>query len=116
MEQRAVDEANSDPPVGGGLDCVVLENRIPNPDLNGNAARTAEGAATDRLLNIADDLIADDMGKQARNDLTLVPGLDAGRNEHWLRPRLLRIQASVVPQFFSGFACPMRSKYSWCRQ
>ena len=30
MEQRAVDKANSDPPVGRGLDDVALVNRITN--------------------------------------------------------------------------------------
>ena len=64
-------------PVGCGLDHVALANRIASHDLNGNAVRTPEGAATYRGLNIADDL-----GKQGRNGLTVVPGLDAERNEH----------------------------------
>ena len=77
VEHSAVDEANSDPPVGCGLDHVALANRIADHDLNGNAARSPEGAATVRRLNIADDL-----GKQGRNGLTVVSRLDAGRNEH----------------------------------
>ena len=68
VEHGAVDEANSDPPVGCGLDHVALANRIADHDLNGNAARTPEGAATDRRLNIADDL-----GKQGRSGLASSP-------------------------------------------
>ena len=75
VEHGAVDEANSDPPVGCGLDHVTLANRIADDDLNGNAVRTPEGAAADRCLNIADDL-----GKRGRSGLALVPELDAGRN------------------------------------
>ena len=84
VEHGAVDEANPDPPVGCGLNHVSLANRITSRDLNGNAARTPEGAAAFRRLNIANDL-----GKQARNGLTVVSRPDAERNEHWLRPRLL---------------------------
>src|SRR5712672_3857833 len=83
VEYGAVDEANSDPPVGCGLDRVALANGIADHDSNGNAVRSSEGAATDRRLNIAGDL-----GKQGQN--ALVPELDAGRNEHCLGPRLLR--------------------------
>ena len=75
VEHGAVDEANSDPPVGCGLDHVTLANRIANDDLNGNAALSPEGAVTDRCLNIADDL-----GKRGRNGLTIAPKLDAGLN------------------------------------
>ena len=56
VERSAVDEANSDQPIGCGLDHVTLVNRIADHDLNGNATRTREGAAADRRLNIADDL------------------------------------------------------------
>src|SRR5580692_7980189 len=85
VERSAVDEANSDQPMGCGLDHVTLVNRIADHDLNGNAICTREGTAAERCLNIADNL-----GKRGRSGLALVPGLDAGRNEHWLRPRLLR--------------------------
>ena len=54
VKHRAVDEANSDPPVGCGLDHVTLANRIANDDLNGNTARSLEGAAPARRHNIAD--------------------------------------------------------------
>ena len=68
VEQSAVDEANSDRPVGCGLDHVTLANRIADDDLNGNAARTPEGAAAYRRLNIANDL-----GKQAAAALHVSP-------------------------------------------
>ena len=41
-------------PVGGRFDDITLANRIANHDLNGNAARTPDANATDRLLNVAD--------------------------------------------------------------
>src|SRR6266481_3856606 len=56
VEGGAVDEANTGPAVGGGLDDVALANRIADLDLNGSAARTREGARTNRRLNMADDL------------------------------------------------------------
>src|SRR5437762_11028321 len=42
-EHGAVDEADSDPPVGCGLDHIALANGIANHDLNGNAVRAPEG-------------------------------------------------------------------------
>ncbi len=75
VEHGAVDEANSDPPVGCGLDHVTLANRIANDDVNGNAVRSPEGAVTDRCLNIADDL-----GSEGHNGLTIALKLDAGLN------------------------------------
>jgi hypothetical protein len=77
VEHSAVDEANPDAPVGCGLNHVSLANRITGRDLNGNAAGTPEGAAAFRCLNIANDL-----GKQARNGLSVVSKRDAERNEH----------------------------------
>src|SRR5258708_4482657 len=56
LKAGAVDEAKSNPAVGCGLDDVALANRFANPGLNGNAARTRQGAGTDRRLNVADDL------------------------------------------------------------
>ena len=56
LEAGAVDEAKSNPAVGCGLDDVALANRIANLSLNGNSARTRQGAGTDRRLNIADNL------------------------------------------------------------
>ena len=55
VERSAVDEANSDQPIGCGLDHVTLVNRIADHDLNGNAICTREGTAAERCLNIADD-------------------------------------------------------------
>ena len=77
VEHSAVGEANLDAPVGCGLNHVSLANRITGRDFNGNAAGTPECAAAFRCLNIANDL-----GKQARNGLTVVPRPDAERNEH----------------------------------
>ena len=77
VEHGAVDEANSDPPVGCGLDHVPLANRIANDDVNGNAIRAPEGAAANRCLNIADDL-----AMEGHNCLTIAPERDAGRNKH----------------------------------
>ena len=94
LNDGAVDEANSDQPVGCGLDHVTLANRIADHDLNGNVVRTPEAAATDRRLNIADDL-----RERGRSGLALVRKLDAGRNKHWLRPRL-----------------PSNSGPAWCRR
>ena len=56
LEAGAVDEAKSNPAVGCGLDDVALANRIANLGLNGNSARTRQGAGTDRRLNMADNL------------------------------------------------------------
>jgi hypothetical protein len=72
-EQRAVDKANSDHPVGRGLDLITLAKRVADHDLNGSAARTPQRAIADRRINGADDL-----GKPGRNGL--FPGLDVGRN------------------------------------
>jgi len=47
LKGGAVDEANTGPAVGGGLDDVALANRIANLDLTGNAAGTREGAGSD---------------------------------------------------------------------
>src|SRR5258705_4294592 len=85
VEHGAVDEANSNSPVGCGLDHVALANRIVDHHLNDNAARTPEGATAECRLNIADDL-SDDLGKEGHNSLTFAPGLDAGHNKHWLPP------------------------------
>ena len=99
VENGAVDEANSDPPVGGGLDHVALANGIADHDLNGNAVRSTEGAATDRRLNIAGDL-----GREGQN--ALVPELNAGRNEHWLGPRLMNNSGSAWCRSFWVWFCP----------
>ena len=66
---------NFDPPIGSGLDCVTLANRVANHDLNGNAIRTREGAAPDRRLNCADCL-----GEQGNSSAAVIPVLDARRN------------------------------------
>ena len=92
VEHGAVDEANSDPPVGCGLDHVTLANRIANDDANGNAIRAREGAAANRCLNIADDL-----AMEGNNCLTIAPKRDAGRNKHWLGPHR-----------------PSNSELAWC--
>ncbi|WP_454617295.1 hypothetical protein [Bradyrhizobium cenepequi] len=55
VENGAVDKANSDPRVGRGLDHVSLTNGIASRELNGNARRSADGAAADRGLNVAYD-------------------------------------------------------------
>ena len=75
VEHSAIDEANSDPSVGCGLDHVTLANRIANDNLNGNAALSPEGTATDRGLNVADDL-----RKWDRSGTTTAPKLHAGLN------------------------------------
>ena len=102
VEHSAVDEANSDAAVGHRLDHVTLANGITDRDLNGNAARTPYGAAADRRLNIANDL-----GKQGRNGLTVVTGLNAERNRHWLRPRLL--SSAWCRRLCFAVACAPRS-------
>ena len=76
VEHCAIDEANSDPPVGCGLDDVTLANRIANCDFNGDAARTPDSAAASyRRLNVANHL-----RRQGRSRLTPAPEIYAGRN------------------------------------
>ena len=54
----------------------------------------------------------------SRAATALVPGLDAGRNKHWLRPRLLNNSGPAWCRSFLVLAlpAPLRSKYLWRRQ